>query len=78
MGLRLGLSGGWREDDAVAEGLELTHELAGPAVFVDAVGVVVGSEVAETGGWIGEQMPDDHEDGSGDGDEGLELAAAFD
>lgn len=47
-------------------------------VFVDAGGVVVGAEVVEAGGGVGQQVPDDDQDGTGDGDEGLEFAAAFD
>ena len=47
-------------------------------LFVDAAGVVAGAEVAEAGGGVGEQVPDDDQDGAGDGDQGLELAAAFD
>ncbi|CQD23923.1 hypothetical protein BN1232_05935 [Mycobacterium lentiflavum] len=43
-----------------------------------AVGVVVGAEVVESGGGVGEQLPSDNEDGAGDRDEGFELAAAFD
>ena len=39
--------------------------------------VVVGPEVAEAGGGVGEEVPVDDEDGC-DGDEGLELAAAVD
>jgi len=62
----------------LAEGLQLTDEVADLAVFVDAGGVVVGTEILEAFGGIGEQVPDDGEDGTGDGDEGLELAAAFD
>ena len=45
---------------------------------VDAAGVVVGSEVVEAGGGVGEQVPDDDQDGAGDRDQGLELAAALD
>ncbi len=45
---------------------------------VDAVGVVVGSEIAESSRWVGEQVPDDGQDGAGDRDEGFEFAAAFD
>lgn len=43
-----------------------------------AVGVVVGSEVVESGGGIGKQLPDDREDGAGDRYQGFEFAAAFD
>src|SRR6266508_648073 len=67
-------SGGGGEGDLVAEGSELVDEVAGFAVFVDAVVVVVGAEVDEASGGVGEQVPDDDEDGAGDGDEGLLLA----
>nr|WP_322770044.1 hypothetical protein [Frankia sp. Cr1] len=74
----LGLSGGGLEGDGLAEDLQLTDEVANLAAFVDPGGVVVGTEILEALGGISEQVPDDGEDGSGDGDEGLELAAAFD
>src|SRR5262249_8522338 len=74
----LGLLGGGLQGDALAEGFQLTDQVADLAAFVDAGGVVVGAEIGEAFGGIGEQVPDDGEDGSGDGDEGLELAAAFD
>jgi hypothetical protein len=49
------------------------------AVFgVEVGGVEVRAEVVEVEGWVGEQVPDDDENGPGDGDEGLEFAAAFD
>src|SRR5512133_3841892 len=72
-----GRSGGWLEGDLVAERFELAHQVAGLAGGVDAVGVVVGAEVVEAGGGVGEQVPDDDQDGAGDGDQGLELADAF-
>jgi hypothetical protein len=43
----------------------------------DAAGVVVGSEVVEPGGGIGEQLPGDDQDGAGDRYRGFEFAAAF-
>jgi hypothetical protein len=51
---------------------------AGLLVLVDAGGVVVGAEVVEAGGGVGQQVPEDDQDGTGDRDEGFELAAAFD
>jgi hypothetical protein len=51
---------------------------AGLAVLVDAAGVVVGAQVVEAGGGVGQQVPNDHQDGPGDGDQGLELADAPD
>jgi hypothetical protein len=65
------------EGDGVAEGFELPDVAAGLAVFVGAAGVVAGAEVAVAGGGVYEQVPDDHQDGARDGDEGLELAAAL-
>ncbi len=41
-------------------------------------GVVVGAEVVEARGGVGQQVPDDDQDGAGDRNEGLEFAAAFD
>jgi hypothetical protein len=46
--------------------------------FVDAAGVVSGAEVVVAGGAVGQQVPDDHQDGAGDGDQGVEFAAALD
>ena len=74
----LGLSGCWLQGDGLAEGFELADEVADLASLVDAGGVVVGAEFVEAFGGVGEQVPDDDEDGSGDGDEGLELAATLD
>jgi hypothetical protein len=62
----------------VAERLQLVHEVAGLAALVDAAGVVVGAQVMEAGGGVGEQVPDDHQDGAGDRDQGFELADALD
>src|SRR6266511_282507 len=69
-------SGGRGRGDGVAQRLELADVVAGLAVLVDAVGVVVGAEVVEAGGGVGEQVPDDHQDRAGDGDQGFELADA--
>src|SRR5512142_1812860 len=71
-------SGGLGEGDGVAEGFELADVVAGLAVVVDAAGVVAGAEVVVAGGGVGEQVPDDDHDGAGDGNQGLELAAALD
>jgi hypothetical protein len=46
--------------------------------LVDAVGVVVRAEILVTGPGVGEQVPDDDQDRSGDSDQRFELAAAFD
>src|SRR6266516_5629857 len=71
-------SGGRLQGDLVAERLELAHEVAGLAAGVDAAGMVGGAQVVEAGGGVSEQMPDDHQDGAGDRDQGFELADAFD
>src|SRR5215203_2796079 len=71
-------SGSRGQGDGVAEGLELADVGAGLAVLVDAAGVVVGAQVLEADGGVGQQVPDDHQDGAGDGDQGLELADAPD
>jgi hypothetical protein len=64
------------EGDGESEGFELADVAAGLAAGVGAAGVVAGAEIAEPGGGIGEELPDDHQDGAGDGDPGPELAAA--
>ena len=46
------------------------------ALRVDAGVVVVGAEVVEAGVGVGEQVPDDDQDGAADRDDGLLLAAA--
>ena len=51
---------------------------AGLALGVGAGGVVIGAEFAEPGGGIGQQVPDDDQDGAGDGDQGFELADPLD
>src|SRR6266705_116475 len=71
-------SGGRGQGDVVAERLELADVVAGLAVVVDAAGVVVGAEVVEAGGGVGQQVPDDDQDAAGDGGQGLELADAPD
>ena len=78
LGERHKRSGGWAQGDGEAEGLELADVVEGLAVLVDAGRVVVAAEVVEARGGVGEQVPDDDQDGAGDRDEGLELAAAFD
>ena len=43
---------------------------------VDVSGVVIGAQIVVSGFWILQQVPDDDQDGAGDRDEGVELAAA--
>src|SRR5207237_3544193 len=67
------LSGCWLEHDGVAEFLELPDEVA----LAGGVGVapleVVGAEYLVVA-VAGEDVPDDHDHGVGDGEEGLALA----
>ena len=44
----------------------------------DALGVVVGAEVVEADGGVGQEVPNDTKDGAGDRDQGFDLASAFD
>src|SRR6202171_4002512 len=74
----VGGSGGGFEGDSEAQRGELGDVVAHPAFDVDPGDVVVGSEVVEAGEGVGEQVPDDDQDGAGDRDQGLELAATFD
>ena len=71
-------SGGRGQGDGEPKCLKLADVGAGLAVGVDAAGVEVTAEVVIASGGVGEQVPDDHQDGAGDGDQGLELAATFD
>jgi hypothetical protein len=71
-------SGCLGEGDGVPECFELADVVAGLALGVDAAGVVAGAEVVVAGSGVGQQVPDDDQDGAGDGDQGLELAAALD
>ena len=73
-----GDSGRGFERDSVTKGGELGDVVAQFSFGDDAAGVVVGSEVVEAGAGIGQQVPDDDQDGAGDGDQRLEFAAAFD
>src|ERR1022692_5098517 len=70
-------SGGLGDGDGETEGFELADVIAGLAVLVSAAGVVAGAQLVVPGGGIGEQVPDDDQDGAGDGDQGLELADAL-
>src|SRR6266508_1231822 len=61
-------SGGRGEGDGEPEGFQLADVVAGLLGFVDAAGVVAGAKVVVAGGGVGEQVPDDDQDGAGDGD----------
>src|SRR4029077_913755 len=71
---RYGLPG-FGQGDVEAERLDLPEVVAELAVGVGAGLVVAGAEVGEPGGGVGEQVPDDDQDGAGHGDLGLGLAA---
>jgi hypothetical protein len=65
-------SGGWFEGDSVSECLELADVVAF-SVFGAGAGVVeVCAEVVELG-LVAEEVPDDHQDGSTDRDDGFLL-----
>ena len=66
------------DGDGEAERFELPDVVTDLLVLVGAAGVVARAEVVEGGRGVGEQVPDDHQDGTGDRDQGLELAAAPD
>ena len=69
-------SGCGREGDVVSELLELSDEVAGFVVFAVVLVVEVGSEVVVAGVGVVEEVPDDHEDGSGDRDERFAFASS--
>jgi hypothetical protein len=71
------VSGGRGEGDLMAEDLELVNQVAGPAVLVEGGAVVVSTEVVEASGWVGEQVPDNDQNGAGHCHEGPELASAL-
>ena len=71
-------SGGAADGHVEPEGLDLADVVAELTVGVGAGGVVAGAEVGVAGGGVGEQVPDDDQDGPGDGDLGLGVAAAGD
>src|ERR1700730_564513 len=74
---RYGSGGFWRDGDGVAEQcFDLPDVVFDPLVFVGAGLVVAGAEVGVPGGGVGEQVPDDDQDGAGAGDLSLGLAAA--
>jgi hypothetical protein len=56
-------SGGGFEGDLAAQGLELADVVALGALRVDAGVVEAGAEVTEAGVGVGQQVPDDDQDG---------------
>jgi hypothetical protein len=77
-GASVSWSGGGGEGYGVAEGFELADVAAYLAVGVDGGDVVVGAEIVVARSAVGKKVPDDDQQGAGDGDQGLELAAAPD
>jgi hypothetical protein len=69
-------SGCGGEGDAVAECFELADVVDLAPFGTDPVVEELGAKIAVAAGGVGEQVPDDDEDGAGDGDEGLELSHA--
>ena len=68
--------GGGFEGDLVAEGFELADVGLCAALGVGAFVVEVRAQIGEVGLGVGQEMPDDHEDGAPDGDDGLVRATA--
>lgn len=66
---------GGEGDFLAGDAFELMDQVVLVALVVAGV-VEVGSEVVVAGGRIGEQMPDDGEDGIAGGDDGAQLATA--
>src|SRR4029453_14181531 len=74
-----GRSGGGFEGDLVAEGLQLADVVALGALRTDAGVVEAGAQVLEVGLWVGQQVPDNDQDGPADrNDRFLGAAAAGD
>jgi hypothetical protein len=73
--LRADTRGGF-EGDLVAEGLELADVVAHGAFRTDAGVVEAGAEVVEPEGRVGQQVPDNDQDGPADRDDGVLLAAS--
>ena len=68
-------SGGGLQGDSVAECFELAEVVALLALSVDAGVVEAGAKIMEAGGGVGQQMPDDDQNGAADRDDGS-LGAA--
>ena len=61
------------EGDVVAERFELSDVVALLGEGDDVAVVVVGAEVVEPAVGVGEKVPDDHQQGAADRDDGLVL-----
>src|ERR1700728_5100015 len=64
------------QGDGEAERLDLPDVVAQLAVDIGAGLVIAVAEVGVPGGGVGQQVPDDDQNGAGHGDLGLGLAAA--
>jgi hypothetical protein len=64
------------QGDLVAEGFQAPDVVSDGALGAAAGVVVVRAEVDEVDRRVGQQVPDDGQDGAADGDEGLLLAAS--
>ncbi len=69
-------SGGGFKFDGVAELFELADEVFASTFWLVASGEVVGSEFF-VDGFVGEEVPADHEHRAGNGDDGTLFAASF-
>ena len=61
--------GGGFQGDLVAEGFELADVVALGALRVDPGVVEASAQIVEASGRVGEQVPDDDQDGAGDRDQ---------
>ena len=68
-------SGGGFEGDLVAECFELSDVVTFLAFRAGAVVVEIGTQVVEAGLGVGEQVPDDDQDGAAESDDGSFFAA---
>ena len=75
-GQRVLVLGGGGDGDIEAEGLELAEVGTDLAVAVSLAPVPAGAEVAEPGRRVGQQVPDDDEDGPADRALGADAADA--
>jgi len=63
-------SGGWDERDLLAKRHQLTEEVSGPVLFLDATLLEVRARVNKAKRGIPKEVPDSGEDEAGDGDDG--------
>jgi hypothetical protein len=77
-GFVFGLSSGGLQGELVFQRGRLSDMVADLWFDVAAAGVVIRSQIAEAGGGVRKQLPDNDQNGAGDCYEGFEFAAAFD